>query len=188
MMIIQKKVLIFCNVILSFFINSCDVKEKVPIIIEQSFLEERIYLFSKFNKDYHDKGWKWNYLVSYNSRPDTIGTEFYSNISSEIFEFNGQKTLPCLNITTKKNIIVEFSVDIIFNKDYCGNSKTLNEFIKQLETLLPKVRERSIRNELLDDFEYRINHKNHIEEYKIKFKKSKFSFDRFMYKAKVKHD
>ena len=117
------KLLIIAIIILVTVIScSKNVDHLTPIRYDYDHL--KLTLNSSLSDSINDL-WRWDYMTSNNSIPDTIGVDHFMNISQETFSYDGQETQPFLGVTTFNNRITEFSATIIFKlfKNIAKHSK-----------------------------------------------------------------
>ncbi len=167
------------------------VESKEKIVLDQKKVKDRIrvnydaknldlYLNDHLNASNVD--WRWSHMVSNNNMPDTIGVEYYEDISQEHFLFNEEETVPFLSCVTVKNRLVEFSVVVIFQLPD-RESKTI-EALMDSAWKFPYLKEDAVRNQILTNRKWQSTRDNYEEVISLEFAEEGGIYDRLSYRIR----
>lgn len=173
--------LIVTVIIATSCINKKD-NELIPIRYDYENL--KLTLNSSLSDTINDL-WRWDYMSSSNSMPDTIGKDYFMNYSQESFLYDGQETQPFLGITTSNNRITEFSATVIFNLDNIED-KTINKLLDSL-TMFDILKDTKAREAIIEKGVFYNTTNNDIEEMiELEISPEEFAFDKITYSIKNK--
>lgn len=177
------KITILKIVILVFVIlTSCNKKELPLIPIQYDFNNLKHKLNTSISDSIYNGFWRWDYMSSNNSMPDSTGIDYFMNIRQPDFIYNGERTLPCLSIKTNKNRIIEFSATIIFRlKD--TKAKSIQDLLDSL-TSFDLLKNKQIRQTIIENCIYKNVAPNFEETIELDISEKEYGYDRIRYKIK----
>lgn len=180
------KSLILSFIFIAFITTSCiNKKEDELVPIRYDYEHLKLTLNSSLSDTINDI-WRWDYMTSINSVPDTIGTDHYMNISQASFLYNGQETLPFLGITTVNNRITEFSATVIFNLEN-REKETIHKLLDSLTTF-DILKDDNVRKAIIDKgVFYNTINTNFEEMIELEISPEEFVFDKITYSIKNKY-
>ncbi len=170
------------SIIILLIITSCsnNIGQLTPIRYDYDHL--KLTLNSSLSDAINDL-WRWDYMTSNNSSPDTIGVDHYMNISQETFLYDGQKTQPFLGITTSNNRITEFSATVIFKLDDT-EKKTINRLLDSL-TMFDILKDTKAREAIIEKGVFYNTTNTDVEEMiELEISPEEFTFDKITYSIK----
>ncbi len=152
--------------------------------IHYDFDNLKLYLNSSISNSNSDGFWRWDYMNSDNGGPDSIGVDYFMNISQPVFSYNQEETLPCLSIKTNKNKIIEFSVTVIFNLTD-NKPESIRDLLDSL-TKFDLCQDEKIKQSIIDHGIYKDLNTDFEETIELVISQEKYGYDRITYEVKNK--
>jgi len=163
-------------------INETEEFQLIPV--NYDFKNLNIRLNTLLDDSLTNIEWRWDYMNSPNSMPDSNGQDSYMNINQESFKFDDEETLPSIGIKTLKNRIKEFSVTTIFSLQ--DTSKTEIERVLNELSKYDLLKTDSIKMQLVQENSFVITYDDHIEELKFELADINGGYSRLKYSIKTK--
>ncbi|MCH2232187.1 MAG: hypothetical protein MK105_17765 [Crocinitomicaceae bacterium] len=163
-------------------INETEEFQLIPV--NYDFKNLNIRLNTLLDDSLTNIEWRWDYMNSPNSMPDSNGQDNFMNINQESFKFNNEETLPSIGIKTLKKRIKEFSVTTIFSLQ--DTSKTEIERVLNELSKYDLLKTDSIKMQLVHENSFVITYDDYIEELKFELADINDGYSRLKYSIKTK--
>ncbi len=157
----------------------------LPLIpIAYDFDHLALHLNTSINDTTSGLTWRWDYMTSENSLPDSTGIDYYMNLSQPSFRFDGETTLPSLSVKTYKNKIKAFSVTTLVTLPD-QKEESINRMFDSLKRY-DLLNEPSVRESLLAEGEYISENQETTSSVKLIFSEEENGWSRVQYEIKIR--
>jgi hypothetical protein len=153
------------------------------IIVDYKSDSYRIALGEHYGISDNIVDWGWAGLNDEDNVIDSTGKDSYLSLGEPLLKFNGRESLPALFIETDKNIIISFTMSMLFDLEDYPNQ--IDAFLKILSNDVARLRDGELVESLKRGGSYQIDSPGCVEIYELK-QNMDIGYDRFSYTITAK--